>query len=93
MMQDLSNISGISLVRKHHAKEWVLFREVGSQDQRSSPPVLNIGLMDHRLEYEPQRIDEKVSFAAVYFFAPVVLPRPPFSVVRALWLSMMPTLG
>ena len=49
--------------------------------------------MDDDAEQQAGRVDRDVTLAALDLFTRVVAPRPPFSVVLTLWLSMMAALG
>ena len=63
------------------------------QHQLRAIAVLNIGRMNHDRQHQPKGIDHQVSFAPGHFLPGVVPARPPFSVVRTLWLSIMAALG
>src|SRR5918999_2556504 len=45
------------------------------------------------LDDQTRGVHQQVVLATLYFLAPVVAPRPPFSVVFTDWLSMTPALG
>lgn len=55
--------------------------------------VLDIGRMDHQRQNQTRRVDDEMTLAAADLLPRVVAPRPPFSAVLTLWLSMMPTRG
>ena len=49
--------------------------------------------MHHHDEEQSQDIDDNVALAPADALAAVIAPRPPFSVVFTVWLSMIPALG
>ena len=62
-----------------------------TQYQLGSIPILDMGWV-HR-QKQTEGIDHNMPFTAFHFLACVVPPRPSFSVVFTLWLSIMAPLG
>ena len=63
------------------------------QHQPGSVPVLDTGSMHHHREEQSRGVHYDVALASRHFFACVIAPRPPFSVVFTDWLSMIAPLG
>ena len=63
------------------------------QHQRGPVPVLNVSRMHHDSQQQPERIHRQVTLASSRFFAGIVAPRAPFSVVLTVWLSRIAARG
>jgi hypothetical protein len=55
--------------------------------------VLDVGRVDDDPEQQPRAVDRDVALAAPDLLGRIVAPRPPFSVVLTLWVSMMAAVG
>ena len=55
----------------------------------SLPKGLDVGRVDHHRQQQSHGIYDDMPLASGDFLACVIAPRPPFSVVFTLWLSMM----
>jgi hypothetical protein len=66
-------------------------------NQRSTVTILDIRRVDDRMKQETYRIDEDMSLLAFDFLPRVVAvrvnPRPPFSALFTLWLSITQAVG
>ena len=63
-------------------------------DNRLGPvPVLNAGSMDCHGQQQPHGVYNDMPLSSGDFLAGVIAPRPPFSVVFTLWLSMIAAPG
>ncbi len=56
-------------------------------------PVLNVRSMHHHGQQQAGGVNHDMALAALHLLAGVIAPRPPFSVVFTLWLSMMAAEG
>ena len=63
------------------------------QHELAAVAVLDVGRVDHHGDYQSERIDQKVSLAAIDLFARIVTMRAPLSVVFTDWLSISAALG
>ena len=60
-----------------------------ADDRLGSVPVLDVGRVDHYPQQQSHGIYDDMPLPSGDFLACVIAPRPPFSVVFTLWLSMM----
>jgi len=94
--------------RGSHSWPLIAAVRVDACDEREAPPgpaqeiqgavaVLDVGGMDDDVQQEAERIDEDVPLAPERLLPCIVARRidrgPPFRAPRAVWLSMMATLG
>ena len=71
--------------------------EQGRKQQDAAVAILDIGGMNDGMEQQTQRIYENVALLALDLLARIIAmridPRPPFSALFTLWLSMMAAVG
>jgi len=94
--------------RGGHLRPLIAAIGIDARDEREAPPgpaqeiqgavaVLDAGGMDDDVQQEAERVDEDVPLAPERLLARIVARRidrgPPFRAPRAVWLSMMATLG
>lgn len=64
-----------------------------AQHQLGAVSILDIRCMHHHGQHQAHRVHHHVALAPSQLLGRVVSPRPPFSVVFTVWLSMMAALG
>ena len=55
--------------------------------------ILGVRRLNLGLQHQTERIYEYMSLSATHFLARIIAPRPPFSVVLTLWLSIIAALA
>src|SRR3990172_8251785 len=88
----LDQLARIPRVRPDQLEAVETLLELG-QHQLRPVPILNISRVHHYRQQQPQGIHHQMAFASGHFLARVVAPKPPFSVVLTVWLSMIAALG
>ena len=63
------------------------------QQQNAAIPIRNIRCVHFYFQQEALRVDEDMALAPFDLLPAIVAPRPPFSLVLTVWLSIIPALG
>lgn len=92
----LKHRSGVGAVGEQFAQEREL-PEQGGQQQNATVTVLNVGRGHHRVQHQPECIDQDMTLLALDQLAGIeavrVDARAPFSALFTLWLSITQAVG